>query len=45
MSAQDSPQGVPRELIEAKKADLVQEKASNLRSLATFSKMLTLCTG
>jgi hypothetical protein len=26
LSAQDNPQGVPKELLEAKKAELIQEK-------------------
>lgn len=29
ISAQDSPQGVPKELLEAKKQELIQEKVSN----------------
>lgn len=28
LSAQGSPQGVPKELLEAKKAELIQEKVS-----------------
>jgi serine/arginine repetitive matrix protein 1 len=30
LSAQDSPQGVPKELLEAKKLELMQEKVSLL---------------
>lgn len=32
LSAQDSPQGVPKELLEAKKQELLQEKVNGLSS-------------
>lgn len=33
LSAQSSPQGVPKELLEAKKMELIQEKASRIRPI------------
>lgn len=37
LSAQTSPQGVPKELLEAKKMELIQEKASYLRPIACYT--------
>lgn len=39
LSAQTSPQGVPKELLEAKKLELIQEKASSSRQIHASSPL------
>jgi serine/arginine repetitive matrix protein 1 len=38
LSAQSSPQGIPRELLEAKKMELIQEKVGQTRALHTTGR-------
>jgi hypothetical protein len=40
LSAQSNPQGVPKELLEAKKLELIQEKASALLQTCAFNCLI-----
>ncbi|GKZ39732.1 serine/arginine repetitive matrix protein 1, partial [Aspergillus brasiliensis] len=41
LSAQENPQGVPKELLEAKKLELIQEKVGYLADICVAGRMLT----
>ena len=41
LSAQTSPQGVPKELLEAKKMELIQEKVRNSISLPIWPPLVS----
>ena len=40
LSAQDNPQGVPKELLEAKKLELIQEKVVLLNTVASWEMLI-----